>query len=92
MAEERNVKIGRVVSHKMDKTAVVQVEMRRRVPIYKRVVTHRAKFKVHDPNNACKVDDRVRIVPSRAFSKTKHWRLLEILAPAAAASGQEKQP
>lgn len=79
-----NVKIrqGRVLSNKMDKTAIVLVETRRRHPRYKRVVTYRSKFKVHDEANECNVGDVVRIVETRPVSKEKRWRIMETVSKA----------
>ena len=70
---------GRVLSSKMDKTVVVQVETRRRHPQYKKVVKYQAKFKAHDEGNNCGVGDLVRIVESRPLSRDKKWRVTEIV-------------
>lgn len=72
-------KVGRVVSDKMDKTVVVQVQVLRRHPIYRRVLHRTKKYKAHDEANAAKVGDLVRIIESRPMSKDKKWRLAEIL-------------
>ncbi len=72
--------VGRVTSDKMDKTAVVMVQTRRRHPRYKRVVTYRKKFKAHDEDNACHIGDLVRIIETRPLSKEKRWRVSEILS------------
>ena len=72
--------IGRVTSDKMDKTAVVMVQTRRRHPQYKRIVTYRKKFKAHDEGNACRIGDLVRIIETRPLSKEKRWRVSEILS------------
>jgi small subunit ribosomal protein S17 len=79
--EERKhkIRIGRVVSDKMDKTITVAVEFRRRHPQYKKVIKHTVKFKAHDEGNACKVGDVVKITETRPFSKQKRWRLVEII-------------
>jgi small subunit ribosomal protein S17 len=73
-------RIGKVISNKMDKTVVVAVEMRRPHPRYRRVVTHRSKFKAHDEANACGLGDLVRIVRTRPLSREKRWRVVEILS------------
>jgi small subunit ribosomal protein S17 len=75
-------RIGRVLSNKMDKTVLVQVETRRSHPRYKKVVRYRSNFKAHDENNACGIGDVVRIIESRPLSKDKRWRVAEILTKA----------
>jgi small subunit ribosomal protein S17 len=82
MKKFRKTRIGRVLSNKMNKTVLVQVEMRRRHPRFKRVVTYRKEFKAHDESNACGVGDLVRIVETRPLSKEKRWRVAEILSKA----------
>ncbi len=82
MKKFQKTRIGRVLSNKMNKTVLVQVEMRRRHPRFKRVVTYRKKFKAHDESNACTVGDLVRIVETRPLSKDKRWRVVEILSKA----------
>jgi len=67
--------IGEVISDKMDKTVVVQVERRVRHGMYEKFVTERAKYKAHDENNECKVGDVVQIVESRPLSAEKRWRV-----------------
>lgn len=81
MAERnlRKIRVGRVVSDKMDKTVVVVVETLVRHPLYQRTVRHTRKFKAHDEQNACRVGDRVRIMETRPLSKDKRWRVVEIL-------------
>ncbi len=82
MAEEkrRKIKLGRVVSDKMDKTVVVAVEFYRPHPIYKKAVRHIKKFKAHDEQNACHVGYMVRIEETRPLSKEKRWRVVEIVS------------
>jgi small subunit ribosomal protein S17 len=70
---------GVVVSSAMDKTIVVRVDSSRPHPTYKKVVRRSRKFHAHDEENAASVGDVVRIVESRPLSKSKHWRLAEIL-------------
>ena len=77
--ERRKVRIGRVVSDKMDKTVIVAVEWRRPHRIYKKPVRRETRFMVHDPENECKLGDTVRIREGRPLSKTKRWRVLDIL-------------
>ena len=75
----RKKMIGRVVSHKMDKTAVVSVSRLRKHVSYKKYITGEKIFKAHDPKNSCGVGDKVRLIESRPISKTKRWQVLEIL-------------
>lgn len=95
MAEgHRKVLQGEVVSNKMDKTITVKVERRLRHPIYERVIRRSKKFHAHDEHNRCAVGDTVRIIETRPLSKTKCWRLLDIVrrharADAAAPTGRE---
>ncbi len=78
--ERRKVRVGKVVSDKMDKTVVVAVEGRRPHPIYKKAVRKRTRFKVHDEENQCKLGDLVRIIETRPMSSAKRWRVAGILA------------
>jgi small subunit ribosomal protein S17 len=71
--------LGEVVSNRMQKTITVKVERRLRHPIYERVVKRSKKFHAHDERNECQVGDLVRIIETRPLSKTKCWRLLEIV-------------
>ncbi|MBS3783482.1 MAG: 30S ribosomal protein S17 [Anaerolineae bacterium] len=71
--------VGKVVSAKMDKTAVVEVERLARHPMYEKVMRLRKKYKAHDEENACRAGDIVRIVESRPLSREKRWRIEEIL-------------
>jgi len=82
MEERRKVRVGRVVSDKMEKTVVVAVETRRRHPLYHRLVRHLSKFMAHDEENRCKVGDLVRIVETRPLSRFKCWRVAEVLEQA----------
>jgi small subunit ribosomal protein S17 len=75
----RRTKEGKVVSNRMDKTVVVQVE--RRVPhrLYRKIVTRRSKFYAHDPENRCQYGDVVEITEARPMSKLKKWRVTKVL-------------
>jgi small subunit ribosomal protein S17 len=73
---------GVVISDKMDKTVVVQVDRLVRHHMYKKYVRRRAKYVAHDETNSCKVGDRVLIRETRPFSKTKRWRVSEVLEKA----------
>jgi small subunit ribosomal protein S17 len=75
----RNEKVGNVVSTKMQKTIVVQVEMRKTHPKYKRVIKLNKKFYAHDEQNSARVGDVVRIRESRPLSKLKRWTLEEVI-------------
>src|SRR6478609_11091115 len=75
----RNEKVGNVVSTKMEKTIVVEVEMRKAHPKYKRVMKTNKKFYAHDEQNSARVGDVVRIRETRPLSKLKRWSLEEIV-------------
>ncbi len=75
----RKVRIGTVVSNKMYKTITVAVERKYKHPIYGKFVTKTVKFKAHDEKNECSEGDVVRIMETRPLSKTKRWRLVEII-------------
>jgi len=75
----RKVRTGSVVRVKQDKTAVVEMVWKQRHRLYHKQVRRVARFYVHDPENQCQLGDVVRIEETRPISKTKHWRLLEIL-------------
>ena len=87
MSEERKphkqTKVGEVVSTKMQKTIVVQVERRVPHPLYRRIVSQRKKFHAHDETGEARVGDRVSIIECRPLSKTKSWRLEKVLFRAA---------
>jgi small subunit ribosomal protein S17 len=73
---------GTVVSNKMDKTVVVQVERLVKHPMYKKYIRRRNKFRAHDKDNACQIGDRVTIIETRPLSKTKRWRVSQIVEKA----------
>ncbi len=75
----RKVRVGRVISDKMQKTVVVQVTDRKAHPLYKKVVQHRVRFKAHDAEDSCRVGDLVRIMETRPLSRDKRWRVVEVL-------------
>ena len=77
--ERRKIKIGKVVSDKMDKTVVVSVEWLQPHRVYKKNVRKWSRFKVHDGSNECRLGDTVRIIETRPTSKTKRWKVEEIL-------------
>jgi small subunit ribosomal protein S17 len=80
----RATKVGRVVSDKMQKTIVVEVERRVQHAEYTRTIKRTSRFHAHDEGNAAKVGDRVRIEETRPMSRLKRWRLREILVKAEA--------
>ena len=75
----RKVREGIVASTAQDKTAVVVIETRKPHPLYKKTMVRTRRFQAHDENNDSQVGDRVRIVETRPYSKTKRWRVVEIL-------------
>ena len=78
----RKVRVGKVVSDKMDKSIVVSVERRVKHPIYGKFVKKTSTFLAHDENNECGIGDTVRIMETRPMSKRKRWRLVEIIEKA----------
>ena len=82
---ERNLRkerIGLVVSNKMEKTIVVAVERKVKHPIYGKIVKRTLKVHAHDENNECGIGDKVSIMETRPLSKTKRWRVVEIIEKA----------
>ena len=75
----RAVRIGQVVSDKMDKTVVVKISRRFPHPLYKRIITRSSKLVAHDAENECKIGDVVKLMSTRPLSKTKRWRVAEIV-------------
>jgi small subunit ribosomal protein S17 len=73
---------GIIVSNKMDKTVVVQVERLVKHPLYKKYIRRRNKFMAHDKDNSCQIGDFVEITEARPLSKTKRWRVSRILQKA----------
>jgi small subunit ribosomal protein S17 len=74
--------VGTIVSNKMEKTVVVQVERLVKHPLYKKYIRRRNKFMAHDTGNQCQIGDRVLITESRPLSKTKRWRVSRVLEKA----------
>ena len=75
----QQVKVGRVVSNKMDKTVIVAVQSTATHRLYHRTMKRTSKFAAHDEENRCNIGDLVEIVSSRPLSRTKRWRVREIL-------------
>lgn len=86
----RKEKIGYVVSTKMAKTVVVEVDRQKAHPKYKRVIAKSKKFYAHDEENTARTGDVVRIVETRPLSKLKRWRLAEVIRRATIVPGAEK--
>ena len=78
-AKETRTVVGRVVSDKMKKSAVVMVERKVRHPLYGKYMRRSTKLSIHDENNECRAGDTVSIVECRPISKNKSWRLVEVL-------------
>ena len=75
----RKERIGVVVSNKMDKSIVVEIERREKHPIYGKFIKKTDRFMAHDEKNECNIGDTVRIMETRPMSKNKCWRLVEII-------------
>ena len=85
MTEERTLRktrVGLVVSSKMDKTVVIAIEDNVNHPVYGKIVKHTLKIHAHDEENACGVGDRVEVMETRPLSKTKRWRVTQIIEKA----------
>ena len=83
--EERNLRktrVGIVSSDKMDKTIVVSIKDSVKHPLYKKVIKRTVKFKAHDENNECGIGDKVEVMETRPLSRTKRWRLVNIIEKA----------
>ena len=86
MSEEtrktRRTAVGRVVSNKMDKTVTVLLERRVKHPVYGKYITRSSKIHAHDENNQCNIGDTVTVAETRPISRSKSWKLLEIVESA----------
>ena len=78
----RKVRIGKVVSNKMDKTITVAIEDHVKHPLYGKIVKETYKLNAHDENNECGMGDTVKVMETRPLSKDKRWRLVEIVEKA----------
>ena len=78
----RKIRVGKVVSDKMDKTIVVAIEDNVRHPKYGKIIKRTVKIHAHDEKNECGVGDKVAVMETRPLSKTKRWRLVEIIEKA----------
>ena len=79
---QRKIRVGRVVSDKMDKTITVSIEDSTRHPLYKKVIKRTYKLKAHDENKECCIGEKVKVMKTRPLSKDKRWRLVEIIEKA----------
>ena len=75
----RKIRVGVVSSNKMDKSIVVKVERKVKHPLYGKFVKKSTKFHAHDERNECSIGDTVKIMETRPISKTKRWRLVEVV-------------
>ena len=85
MTEERTlrkVRVGMVVSDKMDKTVVIAIEDNVKHPVYGKIIKRTLKVHAHDEENTCGIGDKVRIMETRPLSKTKRWRVVEVIEKA----------
>ena len=85
MTEERalrKTRVGLVVSDKMDKTVVIAIEDNVKHPVYGKIIKHTLKVHAHDEENTCGIGDKVKIMETRPLSKTKRWRIVEIIEKA----------
>ena len=85
MTEERNlrkVRVGYVVSDKMDKTVVISIEDNVKHPVYGKIIKRTLKVHAHDEENTCGIGDKVEIMETRPLSKTKRWRIVRVIEKA----------
>jgi len=75
----RKERIGVVVSNKMDKSITIAVESRKKHPMYGKFIKSTSKFMAHDEKNDCNIGDTVKIMETRPLSKSKNWRLVEVI-------------
>ena len=78
----RKTRVGRVVSDKMDKTIVIAIEDHVKHPVYGKIIKRTVKIHAHDEANECGIGDKVEVMETRPLSKTKRWRLVEIIEKA----------
>ena len=78
----RKTRVGRVISDKMDKSIVVAIEDHVKHPVYGKIVKRTKKIHAHDENNECGIGDTVEVMETRPLSKTKRWRLVQIIEKA----------
>ena len=78
----RKVRVGMVVSDKMNNTVVIAIEDNVKHPVYGKIIKHTLKVHAHDENNVCGIGDKVKIMETRPLSKTKRWRVVEVIEKA----------
>ena len=78
----RKTRVGLVVSNKMDKTIVVAIEDNVKHPVYGKIIKRTLKVHAHDENNECSIGDKVEVMETRPLSKTKRWRVVEVIEKA----------
>ena len=78
--KKRKELIGEVISNKMEKTVVVEIQRTVHHPMYGKVIRQQTRFKAHDEKKECHVGDQVRLVECRPLSKEKHWKVVKVLA------------
>ncbi|MDD2251438.1 MAG: 30S ribosomal protein S17 [Dehalococcoidales bacterium] len=91
MEARRKIRIGFVISRKMEKTAIVGVEVIKRHPLYHKTFRRVIKYKVHDEENQCQAGDKVKIIETRPLSREKRWRLLEVVSRKEVAELKEEE-
>ena len=79
---QKRTALATVISDKMDKTVVVEIQRLTRHPLYSKVLLRSTKLKAHDEDNKCRIGDQVEVTECRPLSKTKHWRISRIVARA----------
>ena len=79
---KRKTRIGRVVSNKMDKTAIIRIDRVTRHSVYSKAMRRCRNFKVHDEKNAAKIGDTVKVASTRPLSKDKRWKMVEVVKSA----------
>jgi len=91
MEQKRKIRVGRVVSNRMNKTVVVTVETLKHHPLYKKTLRRAVKYKAHDEKNECGLGDMVKIIETRPLSKEKRWRVAEIITKREVVEVQPKE-
>ncbi|MHB8482586.1 MAG: 30S ribosomal protein S17 [Nitrospiria bacterium] len=87
LSKKKKTFIGKVISNKMDKTAVIEIQRTIVHPQYQKVVKRFTRLKAHDQENKCKIGDQVKIIEIRPLSKEKHWKVIDIISSAPQKAG-----
>ncbi|MBI1822000.1 MAG: 30S ribosomal protein S17 [Nitrospirae bacterium] len=82
LSKKKKIFIGKVISNKMDKTAVIEIQRTIVHPQYQKVVKRFTRLKAHDQDNQCKIGDQVKIIETRPLSKEKNWKVIDIISSA----------